>query len=216
MRHVKARLPIAHPSLTKQLATARAVLDRARSSETLGESNPQFQNFDRETEALRKADQKVELLKMDLAAAMTARDQQRARFRKAAAVYVTQVDAVAMGSAEVIVVTGLDLMRAPSASPALAAPMFYRVEPGKIDGELRLGWRRVPGAASYQVERSLEHEGPYTHAGSFTTSKVKLERQPINVGLWYRVAAVGPSGTGAYSTPTFTLLPGFTGKPGEG
>ena len=61
VRHVKARLPLAHPSLTKQWATARAVLDRARSSETLGESNPPFQPVDRETEALRKADQNVEL-----------------------------------------------------------------------------------------------------------------------------------------------------------
>ena len=61
MRHVQARLPLAHPSLTKPLATARAGLDRARSSATLGESNPPFPQVDRATEALRQADQNGEL-----------------------------------------------------------------------------------------------------------------------------------------------------------
>ena len=74
MRHVEARLPLAHPSLTKQLATARAVLDRTRSSEMLGESNPPFQNVERETEALRKADQNVELRPVAASLAQPPRD----------------------------------------------------------------------------------------------------------------------------------------------
>ena len=79
---------------------------------------------------------------------------------------------------------------------------------GDNSGEVDLHWHSLANAKSYVVQTSPD---PFTEASwavvaAVTKSKAEVLNQPVGQRRWYRVAAVGSAGQGAYSQPVLIVV----------
>ena len=67
-----------------------------------------------------------------------------------------------------------------------------------------LGWDKVRGARSYVIQFCADpmHDANWQHAGVSTKSSFIVTGLTAGVKYWFRVAAVGTAGQGAWSDVT--------------
>ena len=97
---------------------------------------------------------------------------------------------------------GFPVRDTPAPIGALPAPVEFQVQPGQTEGHMNVRWKGVRGASSYIVERA--QDAPvlnWSQALTTTKSRGTINTMASGARYWFRVAAVGAAGQGAWSAP---------------
>lgn len=91
----------------------------------------------------------------------------------------------------------------------LPAPMGLYATSGDEDGEIVLNWEPVRGAKSYAVQMTTDPNVPdsWAHKLNVTESFTDVKGLTSGGKFWFRVAAVGAAGQGAFSDPAAKYAP---------
>ncbi|MCX6351107.1 MAG: hypothetical protein NTX03_04505 [Bacteroidetes bacterium] len=82
-----------------------------------------------------------------------------------------------------------------------------RITHGDFAAEVDLRWRRIKNAKSYVIETATDPTaGEWQMIMIVTKTKAKVLNQPIGQKMWYRVAAIGAAGQGAWSQPVSIIV----------
>jgi len=119
------------------------------------------------------------------------------------------VENASAGDAAKIQSAGMDVRAAGAPVGALPAPLGLVALVGDMDGELDLDWDSVRGATSYVVQKSPDPITPtsWQQAIVVTKSKGTVTGLVSGTKYWFRVAAVGAAGQGAWSDPATKVAP---------
>ena len=100
-----------------------------------------------------------------------------------------------------ILSTGFEVRRPPSPAPPPGAPGPLTVKLNGSPGVTKLSWPTMPDAKSYLVQQSPDPVTDTSWAQVDTPTKASCEIAGAEPGTvyWFRVAAVGSSGTGPWS-----------------
>jgi len=123
-----------------------------------------------------------------------------------AALYVENVSA---GDEAKILSAGMSVKAAATPVGELPAPMGLYATSGDEDGEIVLNWEPVRGAKSYTVQMTTDPNVPdsWTHKMNATESFTDIKGLTSGGKFWFRVAAVGAAGQGAFSDPAAKYAP---------
>jgi hypothetical protein len=104
---------------------------------------------------------------------------------------------------------GFDVRDTPTPIGQLPAPAEPKAAPSQNAGTINLTWKKVRGAKSYLVERAVDSNQRLEWAAATTSTKTKAIVNTMTSGLryWFRVAAVGSAGQGAWSEPVSKIAP---------
>ena len=119
------------------------------------------------------------------------------------------VQSISGGNAEIISKSGISVKASPSPVGQLPAPTDLSATASAMEGEVALRWTGVKGAKSYKVETATDitGEGNWQSAASCTKGSCTVKGLTSGEKYWFRVAAVGAAGLGAYSNPATKIVP---------
>jgi len=103
---------------------------------------------------------------------------------------------------------GFDVRDTPTPIGQLPPPAEPKAAPSQNSGTILLSWKKVRGAKSYLIERALDSNQPLEWAVATMSTKSKAVVNTMTSGLryWFRVAAVGSAGPGAWSEPISKIV----------
>jgi len=113
------------------------------------------------------------------------------------------VDSTSAGDAIKITSSGFG-MKAPATHVGIPAqPENLAASIGDMDGTVDLTWDKVRGANSYLIQKSPDPitGGSWTMGAISTKSSATLSGLTSGTKYWFRVAAIGAAGQGAWSDP---------------
>lgn len=125
---------------------------------------------------------------------------------KAEAAYV---EIVAEGDEEKILQSGFEVAGSTN-TPVGPMPKVEGLSAtqGDAEGEIDLHWTAIRrGLRSYEIESAPEASGPWTHLKGAAKSSTTLTGLTSGKRYWFRVKALGSSGTGAPSEPVTRTAP---------
>jgi len=104
---------------------------------------------------------------------------------------------------------GMSVKDAAAPIGELPAPMGLYATAGDEDGEIVLNWEPVRGAKSYSVQTTTDPNVPdsWAHKKNATESFTDIKGLTSGGKFWFRVAAVGAAGQGAFSDPAAKYAP---------
>jgi hypothetical protein len=104
---------------------------------------------------------------------------------------------------------GFDVRDTPTPIGQLPPPSEPKAAPSQHPGAINLSWKKVRGAKSYLIERALDSNQPREWAVATMSTKTKAVVNTMTSGLryWFRIAAVGSAGPGAWSEPISKIVP---------
>jgi len=119
------------------------------------------------------------------------------------------VDNIANGNDNIIMSAGMSIRDAKAPIGELPAPTNLYATAGDEDGEIVLNWEPVRGAKSYVVYMTTDPNVPdsWAHKASRTESFIDIKELTSGNKYWFRVAAVGAAGQGAFSDPATKYAP---------
>ena len=102
---------------------------------------------------------------------------------------------------------GLDIRAKASPATAPAKPTGLSATIGDKQGEIDLAWDKVKGAKSYVVQQSPDPivAKSWEQVNILTKSKIVVPDLAPGTNYWFRVAAVGTAGIGAWSDPVMKM-----------
>jgi len=104
---------------------------------------------------------------------------------------------------------GFDVRDTPTPIGQLPPPAEPKAVPSQNPGTIHLTWKKVRGAKSYLVERAVDSNQPLEWAAAAMSTKTKAIVNTMTSGMrfWFRVAAIGSAGQGAWSEPISKIVP---------
>ncbi len=118
------------------------------------------------------------------------------------------VSSVAEGNALAILSSGFDVKRVPTPAGKLLAPADLQAAISSFVGRVDLRWKPVKHAAAYQIHRNgtdPADEAGWQPAGVSTKTVFKVTGLATATMTWFRVNAIGTSGTGPLSEVAHSL-----------
>ena len=118
------------------------------------------------------------------------------------------VENTSAGDSAKIQSAGMEVRATPAPVGTLPAPAGIVATIGDLDGEIDLDWDSVRGAISYVMQRSVDPPTAtsWQSAGVVTKSKGSVTGLTSGTKFWFRVAAVGAAGQGAWSNPASRVV----------
>ncbi len=113
------------------------------------------------------------------------------------------------GDEQKIQSAGMDVRDAASPIGPLPAPMGLYATAGSSAGEIDLDWEPVHGAKSYSVQMTTDPNVPesWAHKKNASESFTAITGLTSGGKFWFKVAAVGAAGQGAFSDPATKYAP---------
>lgn len=103
---------------------------------------------------------------------------------------------------------GFDVRDTPTPIGQLPAPAEPKAIPSQHPGAIQLSWKKVRGAKSYLIERALDsNQLEWAAATMSTKAKALVNTMASGSRYWFRVAAIGSAGQGAWSEPISKIAP---------
>ena len=105
------------------------------------------------------------------------------------------------GDRTAILSAGFDVRGTRTPTPPLPAPTALEVATNGSPGVSKLKWKPVRGAKSYLVEQCPEPitPGGWVQVDTPTKASCEIDGAEPGKALWFRVAAVNPTGAGPWS-----------------
>jgi hypothetical protein len=199
------RVKIAFKGLTvpEKIEKARSIVDKMNGNASFTTPDPTLAEVTKAINDLEAAQNKAADGGKTNTAIMHQRDKDLLVLITSLAGYV---QSVSRGDELVILSSGFEIAGRGSINNApLPAPLGLHVVNGVLEGQLVLTWKKVKGALNYVVQQAND---PLTGSNDdFETlapsSKTKYTVNDLQAGkkYWFRIAAIGISGVGAYSDP---------------
>ncbi len=119
------------------------------------------------------------------------------------------VQSISGGDKATIESAGFGVRTGPTRIGQLEAPAHLKVTPGQTDGSVKISWTKVRGARAYNVERALDSSHGLDWSNVLSSSKTRAIVNSMQSGhrYWFRVAAIGAAGQGAWSDPVSKIAP---------
>ncbi len=119
------------------------------------------------------------------------------------------VQSISGGDKATIESAGFGVRTEPTRIGQLEAPAHLKVTPGQTDGSVKISWTKVRGARAYNVERALDSSHGLDWSNVLSSSKTRAIVNSMQSGhrYWFRVAAIGAAGQGAWSDPVSKIAP---------
>ena len=129
------------------------------------------------------------------------------RFRRAEmlGLFVSEggyVQTTSAGDAELILSTGFDVVnRGPK--PPVGKILNLRVAQGSVGGTLKLEWNKDDSALVYIIQICPDpfSEANFITKAAITQTKFTVSGLTVGTKYWFRVAGIGPLGSGDWSEP---------------
>ena len=147
-------------------------------------------------------EEQLQAARLDLANALIALD---AGLTQEAA-YVQDVTG---GDAVKIATTNMPMRRPNEPIGPLGQVLALVVKAGVNAGELKASWKKLRGAASYEVQVSVDPFTPMTWRGVAPSSKIRTVITDLTSGakMWVRVRGIGSGDPGPWSDPATMIVP---------
>ena len=147
-------------------------------------------------------EEQLQAARLDLANALIALD---AGLTQEAA-YVQDVTG---GDAVKIATTNMPMRRPNEPIGPLGQVLALAVKAGVNAGELKASWKKLRGAASYEVQVSVDPFTPMTWRGVAPSSKIRTVIDGLTSGakMWVRVRGIGSGDPGPWSDPATMIAP---------
>ncbi len=132
-----------------------------------------------------------------------------ADFDKEMGQLANDVENLADGNVSIIQGAGMDV-KSPKSPPQIPEQVLnLKAEEGDSSGTMKLSWKKVKGAKSYNVEITTDVNTPASWAFKISSTKAKITVNTLTSGTkyWFRVYAVGAAGDGAPSDPAVKYAP---------
>jgi hypothetical protein len=143
-----------------------------------------------------------------LAAKKEVRDNAMAALKAATMTQASTVQTATGGDKAQILTTGFKVKSVASPIGVPAQVSDLKVKPSDNDGALKVSWKPVRGAMSYEIQSSPDPIGTWTHKESTTTTRgVEVNSFTSGQKIWIRVRAIGAEGDGAWSDPSVKVVP---------
>ncbi|MBI3415001.1 MAG: fibronectin type III domain-containing protein [Verrucomicrobia bacterium] len=198
--------------LQKQSILERIDFGKQFTAKMTGNAN--FPNLTTETSDLSDATAALESTNKDADAALktyqeklTIRDNAVVTFDAAANTLAAGVQKDSRGDEAKIQSAGLSLKSPRSPIGPMSQAQNLSATASDQDGTIDLGWDRVRGAKSYEVQRSADPTNGWAHVCSCTRSNVTVNSMTSGTRYWFRVAAIGSAGPGPWSDPAMKIAP---------
>lgn len=119
------------------------------------------------------------------------------------------VEQVSGGDAAVILSSGFEVRNPSAPIGPLPAPANLEAATNGHDGQVKLRWKRVHGADTYEVQTSGDpmNPGNWTTKTTSTGARATLEGLPSVTRQWFRVRAIGAAGPSGWSEPAVKTVP---------
>ena len=112
------------------------------------------------------------------------------------------------GDAAKIQSAGFPVRNTPAPIGPLPAPTELEAQPSHSEGHVNLWWKGVRGASSYVVERAQDASLlNWVQALTTTKSRAVVNSMTSGARYWFRVAAVGAAGQGAWTDAISKIVP---------
>jgi hypothetical protein len=138
-------------------------------------------------------------------AARAARNAKMDQVKAALLATAEYVRMVSGGSAELLSLSGFELMKQRQPVGQVGTPLMRSAKVTGLEGELELIWSKVPGAYSYQgFQTESDPAAPGTvWVQVLTTTRVRFKIHGLTPykAYWFAVQALGTDGPGAISDP---------------
>ncbi|MDX6383379.1 MAG: hypothetical protein QOK48_952 [Blastocatellia bacterium] len=206
----KLKLNLRKLSPPEKVARAREIIAAMTGNANFPTPQPTLAMAKTVTDELEAAQQDQQAAKRTAEAKTAARNDKEDIFDRTFTQLAAHVESVAGDDEQKIKSAGMDT-RAPAAPSAgtLDAPGSVNVTGGDADGEIDLSWEPVDGAKTYQIEQSPDPitATSWKQATATTKSKATIDGLTSGARYWFRVAAVGTGGQGAWSNPVSKIAP---------
>lgn len=113
-------------------------------------------------------------------------------------------EAITEGDETAILSAGFDVVAPRTPTQPLEAPQSVKAETNGSPGHTVVTWEPLPGAKSYQVQKTIDPDAQGGWETIATPTKAIANTNGVTPGTraWYRVAGINAKGLGAWSEPT--------------
>jgi hypothetical protein len=206
----KLKLNLRKLSVPEKVARGREIIADMTGNTNFPSPQPALATAKTVTDDLETAQQEQQIAKHAAAAKTAERNDKEDIFDRTFNQLAAHVESVAGDDEQKIRSAGMDT-RAPAgpSGGTLDAPGSMNVTGGDADGEIDLSWEPVDGAKTYQIEQSPDPitATSWKSASATTKSKATVGGLISGTRYWFRVAAVGTGGQGAWSNPVSKIAP---------
>jgi hypothetical protein len=187
----------------------RSIVTKMTANPHFTTPNPALSALQDAGDNLEQAEREAKDTRQEAKAKTTIRNNKMDDFDRLMNRMVGYVTAVSGGDEEIIQSAGMDLRATPGTSIAPAQPAALSATAGDYDGTIDLSWDPVVEAASYVIEMSADPPTAtsWGHHGVSTKSTFNVPGLTSGTRLWFRVAAVNPSGQSPWSDPATKIVP---------
>lgn len=121
------------------------------------------------------------------------------------------VQSASGGDAAIILSAGMSVVAPPAPIGELPKVQSFTAVFGGNEGELKLKWKGLHGALSYEIQMNpdLTNVTLWAHRATVTATKTLLTGLPVGVRLHFRVRGIGAAGPGSWSQSISRCLPQF-------
>lgn len=119
------------------------------------------------------------------------------------------VENLSNGDVAIIKKAGMDVKNPASPPQVPSQVLNLSAVEGDSSGKMKLAWKKVKEAKSYNIEVTTDVNTPSSWAFKATSTKTKITVNGLISGTkyWFRVYAVGSAGDGAPSDPAVKYAP---------
>ena len=206
----KIKLNLRRLSVPEKLARGREIITALTGNADFPAPKPTLATVTTITDDLETAQQEQQAAKRTAVTKTIARNEREDAFDRTFTQLAAHVESVAGDNERLIMSAGMDTKDASVSSAAPPdAPQLLNITGGDADGEIDLNWEPVDGAKTYQIEQSPDPvtATSWSHADATTKSKATIDGLTSGTRYWFRIAAVGTNGQGAWSNPVSKIAP---------
>ena len=110
------------------------------------------------------------------------------------------------GDEEVIRSSGFDIHSINRVKREVTQPQALKAIISAYPGRVSLRWKAIAAARTYFVEQSIDGSTNWIQCGTCTTANIEIPGLPSTTYLWFRVSAIGVSGTSPASDAVKALI----------
>ena len=206
----KLKLNLRKLSVPEKVARGREIIADMTGNTNFPSPQPTLATAKSVTDDLETAQQEQQTAKRTAEAKTVERNDKEDIFDRTFNQLAAHVESVAGDDEQKIRSAGMDT-RAPAASSTATpdAPGSFNITGGDADGEVDASWNPVDGARTYLIEQSPDPitATSWKQATATTKSKATIASLLSGTRYWFRVAAVGAGGQGAWSNPVSKIAP---------
>jgi hypothetical protein len=202
------KLSLASMTPTEKLQFARLIANNLEiHADTFPEPPRSFEEIRDASDELQASYNLAQMARQDAMERTTIQDNDSDALDLMLAQTANYVQSVSGGEASIIELVGMGVRNTASPVGELPAPANFVVVAGQNGGRITLRWEKLRGARVYVAEHTTDLAASWTRAGAVTRTKLALEGLTSAARYWFRVAAVGAAGQGAWSEALAKVAP---------